>query len=378
MQTYPQLIEAAADLKSLVARARELPCVALDTEFVWERTYYPILGLIQIGFSTEECFLIDAAGERDLSPLGDLLADPKVELILHDAPQDLTILRRATSAFPRNIFDTRCAAGFAGMSSALSLTDLVERLTGVTLSNDVTRTDWTARPLSDKQIAYALDDVRYLPTVRAELLSRTEQRGRVPWLEEELSYLDNDDLYRERDPRQQYRRIKGTGRFTPVDLAILRELASWREETASQRDRPRSYIVPDRILVDISRKKPRSVQALKSVNSLAERTIQRFGSEILAAVKKGMSLARDERPTPAVIRDKRPLRGRLRQALAFAKQKCEADNIDLPFVATRSEIKRLVLDGDRASPEAHRLLRGWRRNLLGDELLALGQESGNV
>ena len=183
------MIDTPQALAELVDRALTKECVALDTEFVWNRTYYPKLGVIQLALAGDDCHLIDTVALEDLSPLGAVLEHSDIELILHDAVQDLTILRQATGAFPRNIFDTRCAAGFANMSSTTSLAELLANTIGVALEKTETRTDWTQRPLSDKQLAYAIEDVCYMHEVRDVLRQRVAKIGRNPWLAEELAAL---------------------------------------------------------------------------------------------------------------------------------------------------------------------------------------------
>ena len=173
--------------------------MALDTEFVWNRTYYPKLGVIQVGLSAEDCHLIDAPAMKDLTPLGQIISNPKIVKILHDAQQDLTILKRATGSHPHNVFDTRCAAGLAGMSSTSSLAELLENVVGVSLSE--TRTDWLQRPLSEDQVAYAIEDVCYLHKTREKLIERIGEMGRQDWLREELDAYEDPTLYDERDER---------------------------------------------------------------------------------------------------------------------------------------------------------------------------------
>ncbi|MFB3132499.1 MAG: ribonuclease D, partial [Rhodothermales bacterium] len=192
------MIATPQALEALIARALEAECVALDTEFVWERTYYPQLGLVQVGFAEDDSALIDTVACRDLAPLGRLLAAPEVVKILHDAPQDLTILRRITGSSPKNIFDTRRAAGFVGLSATLSLGDLLREILGVALPKTETRTNWLRRPLSAEQHAYAHSDVRYLPAARAELLARLRQRHRETWFYEEMNAYDDPALYAEK------------------------------------------------------------------------------------------------------------------------------------------------------------------------------------
>jgi ribonuclease D len=366
------MIDTPEALETLIERAMSSKYVALDTEFVWERTYYPKLGVIQVGFSEEECFLIDVPALEDLSPLGKIIENPDIEIILHDAPQDLTILRRATGAFPRNVFDTRCAAGFGSLSSVLSLNDLVLQTIDIELLHNETRTDWLHRPLSDKQEAYALDDVRYLPTTREALIARAQKRNREAWLQEELAEYDAPELYEERDPRLQFRRLKGAGRFSARDQAVLRELTAWREEEARQRDRPRSHIIPDKMLLTLAHRKPQSLPSFKSIKELSERKVSHYGEVILQAIETGLAVRAEECPQPLEHpRDKRPFREQLNLAVAHMRKKSMEREIDPPLVATRSEIEKLVMEGGNAAPERHRLLRGWRREFLGLELLAL-------
>ncbi len=210
MQKLTTFIQNEADLDTLVHLARKTDAVALDTEFVWERTYYPQLGLIQIALSDEDCYLIDPLAIKNLQPLGKLLSDRGVIKILHDAPQDLTILQRATGATPQNIFDTRLAAGFSNLSATLSLVNLVQELLDITLSKEETRTNWLQRPLSDEQTRYALDDVRYLRAIRVVLLNRIIGPKIKSWLQEELNLLNNPASYSGPPDNERYQKIRGT------------------------------------------------------------------------------------------------------------------------------------------------------------------------
>ena len=230
------IIDTPDALETLVNRALNAPCVGIDTEFVWEQTYYPRLGIVQVGLAENDCHLIDAVKLSDLSPLGALIADRHTVKILHDAQQDLWILKRITDAIPCNIFDTRCAAGFAGLGSTLSLGNLLRLCLNIQLSKTETRTNWLRRPLSDKQLAYALDDVRYLPALREHILTDIHRRDRENWLAEELLQYDVAKLYDDRAPEEQYTRVKGTGRLSRRDMAIVRELTTWREKEAQQTD----------------------------------------------------------------------------------------------------------------------------------------------
>lgn len=360
------MIATEAGLQSLVRQARETGLVALDTEFVWERTYYPQLGIVQVGFSEDDVYLVDAAA-LDLSPLGVVLEDPSIVKILHDAQQDLLLLRRATGAYPRNVFDTQLAAGFVGLSATASLADLVQALFGVTLPKTATRTDWLRRPLSDEQLDYAEDDVRYLPEARLRLLDLAGQRGRTEWIAEELAHYDDPARYDEKDPRTQYERISGTGRLDPRQMAVLRELAAWRETEARRQDRPRNHIVPDNVLAQIARFVPRTSGAFRQVRGEFDRG--RYERRLLEAIEGALALPPDERPRPV----EQPVYDDVRNAradfvLTYVKGKGLADGVDPQLVATRADVTALIYAG--ASPEAaeHDLLTGWRYTFIGAEI----------
>lgn len=361
------MIDTPEALARLAGRLEQAERIALDTEFVWDRTYYPKLGVVQVGLDDGECYLIDAVALPDLAALAPAVAAPERVKILHDAPQDLTIVRRVTGAFPRNVFDTRCAAGLAGLSSTTSLGDLVAQAIGVSLPKTESRTNWLQRPLAPEQVEYAVDDVRYLGPVRAELLSRVAALGRTDWLLEELGGLDDPELYVERDPQQQYLRVRGAGRASPRELAILRELAAWREEEARRCDRPRERVLPDASLVRLARSRPRALEQLRGTQGLARRYVE----PILEAVARGLAVPDRECPRHRRTRDEARAEALLEQAMSLVRHRSQTAGIDAPFVATRAEVRGLMADGPAALPEQHRLLRGWRCRIVGEELLAL-------
>ena len=374
------MIDSPEALSTLVARALEADAVALDTEFVWERTYYPRLGVVQLALAEDDAHLIDAAA-LDLAPLGALLGAPGVVKILHDAQQDLVILRRATGAYPQNIFDTRRAAGFVGMPATLSLGELVRRTTGTRLPKTESRTDWLRRPLSDKQHEYALDDVRYLNQVRSHLLEQADARRRTAWVREEMAAYDDPSLYEEPDPRAQYHRLPGAKHLSPRRRAVLRELAAWREEEAQRRDLPRGHVVPDKALAAIARLLPTTRDALARINGIGGATMRRYKDTLFEVVQRGLDLPENTLPP----RPPRPaaddtLAPRVNLALACLAGQGLAEGIDPALVAARAEVTALVAAAPNADPARHALLRGWRRAFLGEDLLALlaGQRTVHV
>lgn len=364
------MIDTVDALQDVVKEAQQAACVALDTEFVWEETYYPRLGIIQLGWSESDCFLIDAVALDDLSPLGHLLADKNTVKILHDAQQDLWILKHATGMTAQMVFDTRSAAGFAGMSSTLSLSNLLRMCLDVQLPKTETRTDWLQRPLSDEQLDYALDDVRYLPALREHLLRAICKRGREAWLDDEMTLYDDASLYDDRDPDVQYQRVKGIGRLSRHELAVVRELAAWREAEAKVRDVPRNRVLGDDAFIEIARRKPHKLDDLQRLRRVSGRDLSRYGEVLLSAVKRGMTL--DERDCPSAFDGGRPNPfddARLDLAMAFMRGRCLADGLDIPLVASRSDVKDVVAHGEKGRHS--RLLGGWRYDFLGADLLAL-------
>jgi ribonuclease D len=285
MGTLPTIIQTQADLEALVHLAGQTDSVAMDTEFVWERTYYPKLGLIQMALSDESCYLIDPLAIPTLRPLGTLLSDRGVIKILHDAPQDLAILKQATGTAPQNIFDTRLAAGFSDLPATLSLGNLVKELLDIELVKDETRTNWLQRPLSDKQVEYALNDVRYLRAVRVLLLTRIIGPKIKSWLQEELNLLNNPSTYEGPPDHDRYLRIRGCHNLSREELAILRNLTTWREGMARKLDKPRNHVINDALLLATAREKPLSLQALKENIGLSKKAFGNFGKTMVSIVE---------------------------------------------------------------------------------------------
>lgn len=367
------MIKSSHVLASLANRASEAGCVAVDTEFVWERTYYPTLGIVQIALSEDEAFIVDMLEVEDFTALGEILSDERIVKILHDAPQDLTILRRTTGAYPRNVFDTRLAAGFAGLSSTVSLSGLLKEILGLKLTKTETRSDWLKRPLTRRQLSYALDDVRYLPVARRELLFRTENLGHVAWLEEEMTRYDAPDMYEENIMKEQFLRVKGVNKLSFQGKSVLRELASWREGMAREKNYPRSWIISDQMLIKLAQQEPLTIAELESIEGLTKEAINLYGTSVVDAIRKAHSscdMDKAEHPEP-VSGNKECFNARVDLALAYMKGKSLSAGIDPALVATRAEVTALVRESETALPENHRLLRGWRREFLGEELLEL-------
>ncbi len=366
------MIDTSKKLTTVIEKVYRAGRVGLDTEFFWERTYYPKLGLVQMAISEKECFLIDALAIEDLSPLGDLVADPEVEKVFHDAEQDVLILRRLGKAPPQRIFDTQWAAGFCGHKACISLQDVLRAFGLADLGKTATRTDWLRRPLSEEQLAYAEDDVRHLVHLRDVLLAHARARGREEWVLEEVKRYDDPAYFEERDPNLQYKRLKGTHGLTQRGLAIAREGARWREHQAREHDRTRSHVVSDQLLIALAKHRPRTTQALKNLDGPFKGAVKKYGTQLLEIVENGLKIPLSECPV-AVGRPakKTDLKARADAALAFMREKCEESGIDPVLTASRSHVTAIIGAANLEQVKDHPLLNGWRKQFLGDAFLAL-------
>lgn len=368
MEKLPTLIQNKTDLETLITQARQTDAVALDTEFVWERTYYPKLGLIQIALSDEDCYLIDPCTIEDISPLGRLLSDRSVIKILHDAPQDLVILQRATGSMPQNIFDTRLAAGFSNLPATLSLVNLVKEILDITLTKTETRTNWLQRPLSDEQIEYGLNDVRYLRAVRVLLLTRIIGPKIKSWLHEELNLLNNPANYSGPAVNFRFSKIKGHSSLGRQSLAILKNLTIWREGIARKLDRPRGHIIKDSILLEIAKQKLKTVEAIGDHSSLSNKGIKKYGTNIGAIVTTTLAQAVESYPPLCrSIRLNSTQKESLQKLNSFIALKCKLLGVAPSLVGSNSELKTLIKILSASNDDNSTQLRqteGWRKSML--------------
>lgn len=355
------IVSTPAALAALVETWPAGARLALDTEFVRERTYYPRLCLVQVAMPSG-ISLIDALELDAGSALSAPLADPARVKLLHAARQDIEALLPLTGRPAAPVFDTQQAAALTGFPAQIGYAQLVQQLLGVELAKGHARTDWARRPLSDEQLAYALDDVRYLPALAEALEERLAAAGRLGWMESESALLADPALYRV-DPAEAWRRLKGTERMDPATLAAAAALARWREERAMARDLPRGWVLPDAAIHELARARPRSRDGLGAVASVPCGTAARAADEILALLRDppevaDAAAAQEARPGPDQVRQMKHLQQKL-QAVAGKL------GIQPEVLATRRELAALVR-GERELP----VLSGWRREVIGEPLLA--------
>ncbi len=342
------------------------PFVTIDTEFLRETTYYPLLCVAQMA-SADEAFVIDAlAPGIDLTPFMALMADEKVMKVFHAARQDIEIVWHAAKLIPHPLFDTQVAAMVLGYGDSISYEQLVQRITGDSLDKSHRFTDWTRRPLSDAQLVYAISDVTHLRDVYVALVADLGRRGRADWVQEEMGVLTSAETYR-MDPERAWQRLKTRVR-KPKEFGVLIEVAAWREREAQTRDVPRSRVLKDEVIADIAVQAPTTTDKLKNLRSLPkgfERS--RWGEAIVAAVAQG--LARDPKTLPMPARMQPAANGTAVVELlkVLLRMISERHHVAAKVIATVDDLERIAAD-DRANVPA---LHGWRRELFGEHALAL-------
>lgn len=367
------LITSGTDLAYVVDSARSAGRIGLDTEFMRERTYRARLCLVQIATS-EGIHLIDAVAAEELKPVAELIADERVEVVVHAGRQDLEIFYERFGLLPTRIFDVQLAAAFAGYGSSLPYGRLVQTITGTRLTKGESYSDWCRRPLSAEQLRYAADDVAYLLEMQDRLKQRLEEQGRARWADEEMALFEAPETYAF-DPDEAYRKVSGRGSLSGRQLTILRAVARWREETAQKRDIPRGWVIKDPTLVEIARRAPTSVDALKRLRGMNASEAERSGAEIISAVEAGKAGAEMEQPK--ALSRVAQLRSRMLSgpADAVVRARCEAADIATELVSTRAELEALLADvtGGVEDLSRHRMMQGWRRTLAGDHVVAFAR-----
>ncbi len=362
-------IESPEALAEACEQWRELDVIGVDTEFVRERTFYPALGLIQISAGGANT-LIDTQAIEDLEPLAHLLRDPEVTKVFHSCGEDLEVLYHRFGEFPREVFDTQIAAALAGRGAALGYGKLVATMFEVELPKDKTRPNWLRRPLTEAQKRYAALDVAFLLPAYSELHGELRRLGRESWLREELDPLFDAARFLP-SPEVAYRRISAHRSLPPRALAILKDVATWREQQARRRNLPRNFVVREKALVDVARRAPRTFAALSAIDSLHPRERERHGRTLIRLVHKALELPAGDLPASRPALDLRPYRRQIAHLRALIGEL--ADELSLPpeLLANRRTIESLVRRSVAGKqPILPRVLRGWRREPVGEPLLA--------
>jgi ribonuclease D len=359
------LVETEAQLADCCGELATQPWVAIDTEFMREKTYYPELCLLQIT-GAGQIYCIDTLALQDTSALQELLDQRELAKVFHAARQDLEVLHFLCGMPPAPVFDTQIAAALLGYDDQLGYATLVEAITGTVLPKAHQRTDWSRRPLPNDQLEYAADDVRYLRQLYPILVEQLEEKGRLTWALEDNARLTDVALY-EIDPDHAYVRVK-QGRTLPAkQQRVLRELAAWRERLAKKRNLPRNWIAKDGLLIYLAQTCPTSVEQLEQVRGLSDAMRKQQGESLLAAIDIG--LHRDEEPLFDAAGPMTPEQtARRDRLLEHLKARATELEIRPQVLGARREVDAIVRGNDNSL-----LLQGWRRQVVGEELLELDQ-----
>jgi ribonuclease D len=361
-----ELITTTAELAAVCARLAKHPVITVDTEFLRETTYYPLLCVVQLA-SADEAVVIDALAEGiDLKPFFELMADENVLKVFHAARQDIEIVWHRAGIVPHPVFDTQVAAMVLGYGDSIAYDQLVERITGHRPDKTHRFTDWSRRPLTQDQTLYALADVTHLRDVFAALDADLKKRGRSDWVSEEMEVLTSPSTY-DIHPERAWERLKTRVR-KPKELAVLMEVAAWRENEAQTRDVPRSRVMKDDAIGDIATHAPTSLERLGSLRSLPkgfERS--KWGQDIIDAVQRG--LARDLAALPKLEKPRGNSNGAATVELlkVLLRMTSERHAVASKVIATVDDLEKIAAD-DNAEVSA---LHGWRRELFGEAALAL-------
>ena len=363
---------------ALAERARATGRLAIDTEFMGEGRYRPQLCLVQVGVTNPSDpagpalveVLDPLDGPLDPGPLAEVLADPAVEIVLHAGRQDVPLLRREWRTELRNVFDTQIAAGFAGMRAQLGYEALLSELVGVRLSKSASFTRWDTRPLSPEQVEYAREDVLNLLQAAEALKERLDADGRLEWAREECRALEA--VTDERQVEVIFNRLPRINSMDPAQRSVAFAITQWREDTARQEDRPVQSVLPDAALVEIAKRRPKDLDRLRQIRGLHEGTVRRRGKALLDEVARGRELppipVEGDRPPPTDPRDAALI------VLAEGLVRARAAQAELAYelLAARADLQRIVTAARLGLDEPDvRTLQGWRRELVGAELLEL-------
>lgn len=359
-------------LESLCHMLRQSPRLALDTEFVGEDTFIPRLELIQVATATTAAVIdfpaVQASGSLDV--FWELICDAKIEKIVHAGRQDLDLFAIHAGRIPKPFFDTQIAAAMVGYGAQVAYANLVQRLHGTKLAKAHTFTNWSARPLSDDQIAYALEDVEFLLSIHTHLQNRLNTLGRSEWVSEEFARLETVIGEKSREPQERYQRIRGWDTLKPKGAAVLRELAVWREAEARRRNVPRGRIMRDEVLLQLARHPPKSVNDLRGLRGVHSSDVDRHGGQLLAAITSALALPSSAWPeVPSERKPDPESTGIVELLQAVLKARAAEEGIAPTLLATSADLQALVEAKQSRTALELPILRGWRRQLAGDLLL---------
>jgi ribonuclease D len=356
-------IDSDAALATFCASVENCAYCALDTEFVREKTYYPVLALIQIATETSQA-CIDPQKVRDYAPLVGLFNNESMLKILHSPSQDLELFQQSFNALPAPLFDTQVAAAVLGYANQIGYADLVNKVCGVQLDKKYTRTDWSRRPLSDGELDYAMDDVRYLIEIYQTLKGQLEQQGRLAWVEADFEAMIDPAVYQV-DFSSLWKRLKGVQKLKGLALNHADQLCRWREQRAIDKNRPRRWMMKDEDIVDIARLMPKDIKGLTQIGQLSADYMSKVGPEILAVLSQSAQMNPSEFPRhDDFVRLDNQQQALADCLMAVSRVVCEQNNIAMSSVVSKKDIDGLI-----SGKRDHKIMQGWRHEMLGRSLI---------
>ncbi len=361
------LITTTSDLEAFCRGLAGAEYIAVDTEFLREKTFYPQLCLVQVAGPNAAVAIDPLAPGIDLTSLIDVLNDPSILKVFHAARQDVEIFFHLTGKIPHPLFDTQVAAMVCGFGDSVSYETLITKLAGARIDKSSRFTDWSQRPLTDRQLHYALSDVIHLRPAFEKLRRRLHRTGREAWLEEEMAVLTNPATYRA-EPDTAWMRLK-VRTNKPRFMAILKEVAAWREREAQSRDLPRSRVLRDEAMLEIASHAPTGIDDLARTRGMGRGFAEgRQGVELLAAVQRGQAIPESELPS-LEPREEAPMgiAPIVELLRVLLKMKCDENHVASKLVASSADLEAIAADDDADVPALH----GWRRELFGDDAIAL-------
>lgn len=361
------LIQTTEELIQFCERLRQHPFITVDTEFIREKTYWPQLCLIQMASVDEAACIDPLAREIDLSPVFRLMQDTAVTKVFHAARQDAEIFYHLTGRVPTPLFDTQVAAMVCGFGESVSYQTLVSRLAHTDIDKTTRFTDWSRRPLTEKQLRYAVSDVTHLRTVYMALLEELEKSGRRPWFSQEIAVLQDEKTYRN-DPQDAWKKIKQSS-GNPEFLALLRALAAWREEEAQRLDRPRKHVLRDEQLLEIAACAPVRTEDMNGLRGLSQGFAEgRMGSAIRAVVRSVKEQdIRNYPEMPSAHNMPKGTKALVKLLKMLLTIKAEQNDVAEKLIASSDDIDRLAAENEPDIPA----MKGWRFDLFGKDALAL-------
>ena len=353
------------NLEAFVERARSSSVLAIDTEFLREKTYYAKLCLLQLA-TDDEVAIVDPFAVRDLKVLAKLLTDAGVMKLFHAGRQDLEIILREIGVLPHPVFDTQIAAALLGHTQQIGYAALVHSECGVALKKTDSFTDWSKRPLSVSQMEYAADDVVYLPRLYRVMSEALAKKGRLSWLKHDFEELTSPSRY-DVQARERFRKLKRASQLTPQQLSAAREFAAWREQEAQKRDMPRKWVVTDEQIVEACKREARTIDELFMVRGIRERLTTRDARRVVALMATGLDAPAETWPELDKGRNEPNVDAQLDLMCALVRLRAKQNGVAFQTLASHDDLARMA----RGYTEGVDLLYGWRRALVGEELLDL-------